>query len=85
MLSCKELLKLINEQENTTFFQRAEMRLHLLMCKHCSNYAKHFQYMRGGFKQLFSKLTETNPQEIERIENEIIENSSKISGGGPNE
>lgn len=79
MLSCKQLVKEINDNENLSFFKRAEIRTHLLMCKHCSAYAKHLKYMREGFKQLFSSVSQTNPEQIKKIEDQVLK---KIRGKG---
>jgi len=80
MLSCKELVKIMNSKEEMSFFQRAEMRMHLMMCKHCAAYSKHLQIMRKGFKVLFSKISKTEPETIKRIEDQTIEKIKKSSG-----
>ncbi len=72
MLSCKQLVNEINDIDNLSFFKRAELRAHLLMCKHCSAYVKHLQYMRDGFKQLFSSITQTDPEQIKKIEEQVL-------------
>jgi len=77
MLSCKDLVKRLNSKEQATFFQRAEMRVHLMMCKHCSNYAKHLAYMRTNFKKLFSNIMKSDPEKVKGLEEKVIENFKK--------
>lgn len=79
MKSCHEIVKIINQQENATFFERAEMKMHLLMCKHCSAYFEHLKLMKNGFKKLFFKLTKTESEKIEKIQNDAIEQLRKGS------
>jgi len=80
MLTCKDLVREIAESENLSFFKRAEIRTHLLMCKHCSAYAKHLKYMREGFKQLFSNITQTDPEQIKKIEDQVLKRFDKTEG-----
>ena len=77
MLSCKEIVKILNSEEKVPLFQRAELKMHLMMCKHCSAYSKHLQSLRSGFKKLFSKLTRTEPKTVERIEDEVLDRMRK--------
>ncbi len=81
MLSCKEIVKILNAEDKASLFQRAELRMHLLMCKHCAAYSKHIKLMKAGFKKLFAKLTEAEPEAIERIEQRAVENFKKSTSG----
>lgn len=58
------------------------MRMHLMMCKHCSAYATHLKMMKDGFKKLFAKLTKVEPTEVTRLEEEVLEDLKKKSAGG---
>lgn len=77
MLSCKDLVKRLNSKEQATFFQRAEMRVHLMMCKHCSAYAKHLTYMRTNFKKLFSNIMKSDLEKVKGLEEKVIKNFKK--------
>ena len=77
MLSCKEIVRILNEEEGVPFLKRAELRMHLLMCEHCSAYSKHIKFMKRAFKKLFAKLTQTEPEAIERIEKKALEQFKK--------
>ena len=79
MLPCKEIVKILNSEEDIPFYRRAELKMHLLMCKHCSAYSKQLGFMKKGFKLLFMKLTKTDPKAVEKIENETIEKFRKTS------
>ena len=47
MLSCKEIANLASQSLDTklTMRQRLGMRLHLMMCKFCSNYTKNLKFI----------------------------------------
>lgn len=81
MLSCKEIVKILNSEDKASLFQRAELKMHLIICKHCAAYSKHIKLMKAGFKKLFAKLTEAEPEAIERIEQRAIEKIKKSTPG----
>ncbi len=83
MLSCREIVRLMSSHEELSWTRRAELRMHLMMCKHCSAYAKHLKMMRDGFKKLFSKKTQVPSSEVEALERHIIEHEVKRRAGGP--
>lgn len=78
MLPCKEIVRILSSQEEPSkqlsWSRRAELRLHLMMCKHCSRYATHLDMMRAGFKKLFAKTTEVSRAQVMHLENEVIDN-----------
>ena len=73
MLSCKEIVQLISSDVELTFMKRAELKVHLMMCKHCSRYSSHLKMITHGFKKLFSEKTKSDPAQVEKIEKEVIE------------
>ncbi len=77
MLSCKEIVKILNSEGKIPLFQRAELKMHLMMCKHCATYSKHLQALRGGFKKLFSKLTQAEPKAVKNLEEKVLEQLKK--------
>lgn len=80
MLPCKEIVRILNAQEEMSWVRRAELKMHLLMCKHCSNYASHLRMMKDGFRKLFAKLAKFNPEDIQRLEEESLRKIRKASG-----
>lgn len=81
MLPCKDIVKLLSSDEKVTLLQRAELKMHLMMCEHCSAYNRHLKSMRNGFKKLFSKLTAVKPGAVEQLESKVIDKIKKTSGG----
>lgn len=77
MLSCKEIVKILNSEEKIPLFQRAELKMHLMMCKHCSAYLKHLHSLRNGFKKLFSKLTQAEPKTVKHLEDKVLDQLKK--------
>ncbi len=73
MLKCKEIIKILNAEENLKFLKKIELCLHLTMCKHCSAYSKHLFYLKTGFKKLFARLTKVDAAAIDNLENKTIE------------
>lgn len=71
----------MNSEEKVSVLNRAELRMHLIMCKHCSGYAKQLNLMKVGFKNLFSQLTKIEPGKVEQIEDQVIEKIKKTSSG----
>ncbi|MBE0468616.1 MAG: zf-HC2 domain-containing protein [Methyloprofundus sp.] len=54
MYKCKEIIELIshNMEESLPWRTRMEMKLHLLVCKTCSRYAKQLQFMNKALSSL---------------------------------
>ena len=80
MLPCKDIVKLLSSEEKVTLLQRAELKMHLMMCEHCSTYSRQLKFMRNGFKKLFSKLTTLRPGAVEQLETKVIQKIKKSSG-----
>ena len=78
MLRCKEIIRILSSHEDLSWIRRAELRMHLLMCKHCSRYATQLKMMKNAYGKLFAKITHVEGAEIKRFENEIIEKLLKI-------
>ncbi|MGE4131462.1 MAG: hypothetical protein AB7F86_07470 [Bdellovibrionales bacterium] len=74
MLKCKEIVKLLNSDEKISLFRRGEIRMHLMLCKHCEAYSRHLGQLKRGFKKLFAKLTSVDKAKVTRLENNVIEN-----------
>lgn len=80
MMPCKEVARILSSDAEVGFVRRAELKMHLMMCKHCSAYNQHLVAMRKGFKRLFQKITLSEPQTIEKLENEVLTKLRKQGG-----
>jgi hypothetical protein len=62
MISCKNVAKLLmsDELQAQTWWKRAEVRLHLAMCKFCSRLARQLEHLRSGVQQV-SDQDEADP------------------------
>ena len=74
MLSCKDVAMMMSSGDSASFMKRLELRLHLMMCTHCSWYAMHLKMLNQGFRRLFEEKTKVDPAEVSKLENEIIKN-----------
>lgn len=79
MLSCKEIVQMISSDEEMSWPRKAELKMHLMMCKHCSNYASQLKMMTTGFSKLFSKLTKVESNEVSQLEQDVIQKNIKHS------
>ena len=54
MISCKNVAKLLMSDElpGQTWWKRAEVRLHLVMCKFCSRLARQIEQLRLGARKM---------------------------------
>jgi hypothetical protein len=54
MIACKNVAKLLTSDELATrgWWKRAEVRLHLLMCKYCSRLARQLRQMRAAARRM---------------------------------
>lgn len=74
MLSCKEVVKIVSSEERPNWRRKLEVRLHLMMCRHCGKYAKHLEILKSGFVKLFaSKMRILNEKKVRELEDSVIE------------
>ena len=54
MISCRELSKLITSDQilSESWLKRLEVKLHLLMCRHCSRLIRQIQMIRKAAREL---------------------------------
>lgn len=79
MLSCREIAKILSSKEELSLIKRTELRMHLLMCKHCSNYNKQLNLMKESFQNLFKKKSTIEKEKVVKLENDIIKKHVKSS------
>jgi hypothetical protein len=74
MISCRNVAKLLTSDElpAQSFWKRAEVRLHLLMCKYCSRLARQIRQL-GAAARRHRDSADEDPDLEERL-------ISKLSG-----
>ena len=74
MLKCKEVSLLVSSDDlsNAGFMKKLEVRMHLMMCKHCARYFEQMKSVGKGARDL-AQNQEAAPEQIERMEKNIIE------------
>lgn len=79
MLSCKEIARILaSSEEDLSIMRKTELRMHLLMCKHCANYNKQLKLLKNGMHKLFRHKTSVDNEKIKNLENEVLK---KVSSG----
>lgn len=73
MKSCKEITELIATDKTLSFKSKVELRLHLMICKHCHAYSEQLKIMNLQYKKVFKKISETNQKHLHQLENEVID------------
>lgn len=81
MKSCKEIVKLISSSEEKTFFQRIELKAHLMMCHHCSRYSQQLRMLTDGFRKLFQNDTQVDHEKIRELEKTVVDEIEKRKSG----
>ena len=73
MLSCKEITATASDyyDKNIPWHRKLSFKLHLLMCKHCSRFMKHFKTAIYLSKTVGSK--QANPEETRKVLNQVID------------
>jgi hypothetical protein len=61
MLSCKEVSYLVSESLDRTlpFWQRLQVRLHLLMCRFCARFRKQTLFLRDAARHYMMAVEDT--------------------------
>jgi hypothetical protein len=73
MKSCKEISKLLSEDQELPFLQKVELKMHLLICKNCSTYAIQLKMLKEGFHKLYLKLTEVENSKVKELEKNVLD------------
>jgi hypothetical protein len=66
LCSCRDASRLQSEglDKELSFFQRAGLWLHLLICKWCRRYGKQIRFLRGVAHDHSENLSEAVPQKL---------------------
>ena len=76
MYRCSEVVRLLSSDEYATagIFKKLQVRLHLLMCRNCSKYARQLRALAAALRQGEEPLT---PAEIESAKSRILRSLSE--------
>ena len=77
MKTCKEISKILSQNQELSFLKKVELKIHLLMCENCSIYATHLKMIKSEFQKLFAKLTEVDKSKVKELEAQIIKKITK--------
>jgi len=74
MLKCREVSRLVASDDvvDLGLFKRLELRLHLMMCRHCSGYAAQIRGLGDGAREVADRET-CLPERLDEIERKIID------------
>lgn len=74
MLSCKEVVKIVSSETDLPFLKKAELRLHMMMCDHCSRYLAHMKILKASVANLIRNKTQSSEsRDLKKLEDEIVE------------
>ncbi|MCK5714235.1 MAG: hypothetical protein KAI25_16050 [Hyphomicrobiaceae bacterium] len=73
MLMCKDVHLLVSSGEvaELGWMRRIELKLHLLMCRHCRRYVEQMAALGRGFRALVHSH-QAEPEQLNRLEEQIV-------------
>jgi hypothetical protein len=74
MLKCQQVEQKIGSDEirNAGFMERLAVNLHLLMCRHCRNYAKQILAIGNAARDVFNRSAQ-DPDALAQLKNRIMD------------
>ena len=74
MLNCKDVTKIIASSERSHWRRRLEIRMHLLMCKHCRKFSLQLDAIKTGVRKLFepNQADAYQDSQIKDLEDRIL-------------
>lgn len=83
MMKCHDISHLVasGEVDDLGFMKRLELRMHLLMCRHCQNYVSQIKALGDGARRLMQQRGPTS-DELQHLEKEICDKICS-HGSGP--
>lgn len=63
MLNCKQATQLVSHEldQKLSLSQRISLKLHLLICHYCRNYARHLNFLRRASTQMEQHIEQQGP------------------------
>jgi hypothetical protein len=77
MLACKEIVEIVSSNKKLPLLKKAELKFHLIMCKHCHAYVEQLKIMNVQYKKVFKKLTNVDAEHVQKLEDKVVENLKK--------
>jgi hypothetical protein len=74
MLKCQQVEQKIGSDDihNAGLMERLAVNLHLLMCRHCRNYAKQIRAIGNAARDVFNRSAQ-DPDTLGRLKNRITD------------
>lgn len=57
MIPCREVVQILGSGQEASIRKRIEMRIHLMMCRHCTAYFKQLRMLKKISTKIFSSLS----------------------------
>lgn len=73
MISCRAVVEILSSQQELSFMKKMELKLHLLMCRHCGSYFSQLKVLNSQLKKFFGEVSKTDTKRVEKIENTVLE------------
>ncbi len=80
MIDCRTVAQLLSSEDFSKqgYLRRAEIRLHLWMCRHCSRFARQIEQIREAARAMKASLeAKAQGSEEDRLEDRILRRLSK--------
>jgi hypothetical protein len=73
MLACREVSRLVasGEIDRAGWLRRLELRLHLMMCRHCRNYARQVRLIGTAARRIWGSAIE-DPGAVADLEQKVL-------------
>lgn len=73
MLTCRQVVRILGSDEPLTLRKRIELRLHLMMCKHCSCFYRQLRMIKEAVSVLLGRKTSSlDPDIVREIEASVL-------------
>lgn len=84
MLSCREVTRAVatGEWEEAAPGRRLQIRLHLLMCRHCRRYTAQIRAIGQAARELFREAPDEEAA-VDRLRNALLRGGKEADPGDP--
>lgn len=72
MISCKEVINILNSNENLSPVQKTKLELHLKFCQCCESYLKHLNSIKNSVTKLIHQISNVDDEKIKNLEDQVI-------------
>ncbi len=79
MFTCREVTEICASDKELSGWPKVKLKMHLFICKACSNYAKQIALLKEALKHRAEKIAAEEDEHIKRIEEITLK---KIKKGG---